>query len=122
MRWWSSDHWRQRPLLDYRKPPERFYRKVWEKNGRTGGLPTGRGAKAHCLPRRGTIIFHRCHAHCRRWRGLQPPLRLPSSRYAGAGPEQARSSGPQGIHVAHPIIDGGDRYTLYRIPFPSAMH
>jgi len=83
----------------------RVYTKVWEMAAFAGFL-TGREAAKHMLPRgRGTILFTGATASLRGGRGF--------SAFAGAkfalralAQSMARELGPQGIHVAHPIIDG----------------
>jgi NAD(P)-dependent dehydrogenase (short-subunit alcohol dehydrogenase family) len=83
----------------------RVYTKVWEMAAFAGFL-TGREAARRMLPRkRGTIIFTGATASVRGREGF--------SAFAGAkhalralAQSMARELGPQGIHVAHPIIDG----------------
>ncbi len=83
----------------------RVYTKVWEMAAFAGFL-TGREAARRMLPRkRGTIIFTGATASLRGREGF--------SAFAGAkhalralAQSMARELGPQGIHVAHPIIDG----------------
>ena len=83
----------------------RVYTKVWEMAAFAGFL-TGREAARRMLPRkRGTIIFTGATASVRGREGF--------SAFAGAkhalralAQSMARELGPQGLHVAHPIIDG----------------
>src|SRR5262245_7108760 len=83
----------------------RVYRKVWEM-ACLGGFLTGREVARHMLPRkRGTIIFTGATASVRGGSGF--------SAFAGAKHSlralaqcMARELGPQGIHVAHSVIDG----------------
>ncbi len=83
----------------------RVYTKVWEMAAFAGFL-TGREAAKHMLPRgRGTILFTGATASLRGAKGF--------SAFAGAkfalralAQSMARELGPQGIHVAHAIIDG----------------
>ncbi|HRD29280.1 MAG TPA: SDR family oxidoreductase [Caulobacter sp.] len=83
----------------------RVYTKVWEMAAFAGFL-TGREAAKYMLPRgRGTILFTGATASLRGGKGF--------SAFAGAkfalralAQSMARELGPQGIHVAHPIIDG----------------
>ncbi len=83
----------------------RVYTKVWEMAAFAGFL-AGREAARRMLPRkRGTIIFTGATASVRGREGF--------SAFAGAkhalralAQSMARELGPQGIHVAHPIIDG----------------
>ena len=84
---------------------ERVYRKVWEM-GALAGFLTGREVAKAMLPRgRGTILFTGATASVRGSSGF--------SAFAGAkhalralAQSMARELGPQGIHVAHVIIDG----------------
>jgi NAD(P)-dependent dehydrogenase (short-subunit alcohol dehydrogenase family) len=101
---------------------ERVYRKVWEM-GALAGFLVGREVAKVMLPRgRGTILFTGATASVRGAAGF--------SAFAGAkhalralAQSMARELGPQGIHVAHVIIDGAidtayiagnfpDRYAL----------
>lgn len=83
----------------------RVYRKVWEMAAFAGFL-AGREAARVMTPRgRGTIIFTGATASLRGGSGF--------SAFAGAkfalralAQSMARELGPQGIHVAHTIIDG----------------
>ena len=96
---------------------ERVYRKVWEMAALSGFL-TGREAAKAMLPRRrGTIIFTGATASLRGSSGF--------SAFAGAkfalralAQSMARELGPQGIHVAHPIIDGAIDTAFIRDNFP----
>lgn len=82
------------------------YRKVWEMATFAGFL-MGREAARVMVPRgKGTIIFTGATASLRGGTGF--------SAFAGAkaalrmlAQSMARELGPQGIHVAHSIIDGG---------------
>jgi len=84
---------------------ERVYRKVWEM-GALAGFLVGREVAKAMLPRgRGTIIFTGATASVRGSAGF--------AAFAGAkhalralAQSMARELGPQGIHVAHVIIDG----------------
>ena len=84
---------------------ERVYRKVWEM-GALAGFLVGREAAKAMLPRgRGTILFTGATASLRGGAGF--------SAFAGAkhalralAQSMARELGPQGIHVAHVVIDG----------------
>lgn len=96
---------------------ERVYRKVWEMAALSGFL-AGREAAKVMLPRqRGTIIFTGATASLRGGKGF--------SAFAGAkfalralAQSMARELGPQGIHVAHPIIDGAIDTAFIRDTFP----
>lgn len=83
----------------------RKYRKIWEMCALAGFL-TGREAARHMLPRgRGTIIFTGATASIRGQAGFaafsggKAALRMLAQ-------SMARELGPQGIHVAHTVIDG----------------
>lgn len=96
---------------------ERVYRKVWEMAAQAGFL-TGREAARVMLPRgRGTIIFTGATASLRGREGF--------AAFAGAkfalralAQSMARELGPQGIHVAHPVIDGAIDTSFIRETFP----
>ena len=84
---------------------ERVYRKVWEMAA-LGGFLMGREVARAMVPRgRGTIIFTGATASVRGAPGF--------AAFAGAkhalralAQSMARELGPQGIHVAHVVIDG----------------
>jgi NAD(P)-dependent dehydrogenase (short-subunit alcohol dehydrogenase family) len=88
-----------------REMTERVYRKVWEMAA-LGGFLAGREAARVMVPRgRGTIIFTGATASLRGGKGF--------SAFAGAkfalralAQSMARELGPEGIHVAHTVIDG----------------
>jgi NAD(P)-dependent dehydrogenase (short-subunit alcohol dehydrogenase family) len=91
--------------FDVTDTTERVYRKVWEMAALAGFL-TGREVAKAMRPRgRGTIIFTGATASLRGGAGF--------SAFAGAkhalralAQSMARELGPQGIHVAHVVIDG----------------
>ena len=95
----------------------RVYRKVWEMAAFSGFL-TGREAARHMAPRgKGTIIFTGATASVRGSAGF--------SAFAGAkhalralAQSMARELGPQGIHVAHSIIDGAIDTAWIKENFP----
>ncbi|WP_334127732.1 SDR family oxidoreductase [Sneathiella sp.] len=95
----------------------RVYRKVWEMSCFAGFL-TGREAAKVMLPRgRGTILFTGATASIRGGAGF--------SAFAGAkhglralAQSLARELGPQGIHVAHVIIDGAIDTAFIKERFP----
>lgn len=95
----------------------RVYRKVWEMSCFAGFL-TGREAAKAMLPRgRGTILFTGATASIRGGAGF--------AAFAGAkhglralAQSLARELGPQGIHVAHVIIDGAIDTQFIRERFP----
>ena len=96
---------------------ERVYRKVWEMAALAGFLMGREVAKA-MLPRgRGTILFTGATASLRGGAGF--------SAFAGAkhalralAQSLARELGPQGIHVAHVVIDGAIDTPFIRETFP----
>lgn len=98
----------------------RVYRKVWEM-GCFAGFLAGREAARVMLPRgRGTILFTGATASVRGSSGF--------SAFAGAkhalralAQSMARELGPEGIHVAHIIIDGAIDTEWIRTNFP-AVH
>lgn len=91
------------PILE---TSEQAYRELWEL-GALAGFLVGREAARVMLPRgRGTILFTGATASLRGGAGF--------SAFAGAkhalralAQSLARELGPQGIHVAHVVIDGG---------------
>ncbi|WP_336985509.1 SDR family oxidoreductase [Altererythrobacter aquiaggeris] len=97
----------------------RVYRKVWEMAAFAGFL-TGREAARVMVPRgQGTIIFTGATASVRGSAGF--------GAFAGAkhalralAQSMARELGPQGVHVAHTIIDGLMDGKFARENFPDA--
>jgi NAD(P)-dependent dehydrogenase (short-subunit alcohol dehydrogenase family) len=95
----------------------RVYTKVWEM-GCFAGFLMGREAARVMLPRgRGTILFTGATASLRGREGF--------AAFAGAkhalralAQSMARELWPQGIHVAHPIIDGAIDTEFIRSSFP----
>lgn len=93
------------------------YRKVWEMAA-FGGFLTGREAARHMLPRgKGTILFTGATASLRGGSGF--------AAFAGAkhalralAQSMARELAPQGIHVAHAVIDGAIDTQFIRERFP----
>ncbi|MEQ1805002.1 MAG: SDR family oxidoreductase [Burkholderiaceae bacterium] len=84
---------------------ERVYRKVWEMGALAGFLVGREAARVMLLRGRGTILFTGATASLRGAAGF--------AAFAGAkhalrslAQSMARELGPQGIHVAHVIIDG----------------
>lgn len=100
-----------------RETTARVYRKVWEMAAFAGFL-AGREAARVMVPRgQGTIIFTGATASIRGGSGF--------SAFAGAkfalralAQSMARELGPQGIHVAHSIIDGAIDTAWIRDNFP----
>lgn len=96
---------------------ERVYRKVWEMAALAGFL-CGREAARMMLPRgRGSIIFTGATASLR---GGKNFCAFAGAKFAlrALAQSMARELGPQGIHVAHPIIDGAIDTAFIRELFP----
>lgn len=95
----------------------RVYTKVWEMCALAGFL-AGREAARRMLPRgRGTILFTGATASLRGGAGF--------SAFAGGkhalralAQSMARELGPQGLHVAHVVIDGAIDTAFIRENFP----
>lgn len=88
-----------------RETTSRVYRKVWEMAAFAGFLAGREAAKVMVPRKRGTIIFTGATASIRGGSGF--------SAFSGAkfalrslAQSMAREIGPEGIHVAHTIIDG----------------
>jgi NAD(P)-dependent dehydrogenase (short-subunit alcohol dehydrogenase family) len=84
---------------------ERVYRKVWEM-GALAGFLMGREAARVMLPRgRGTILFTGATASLRGAAGFAA---FSGAKFAlrSLAQSMARELGPQGLHVAHVVIDG----------------
>ncbi len=84
---------------------ERVYRKVWEM-GALAGFLMGREVAKAMLPRgRGTILFTGATSSLRGGAGFAA---FAGSKHAlrALAQSMARELGPQGIHVAHVVIDG----------------
>ena len=88
-----------------RETTSRVYRKVWEMAAFAGFLAGREAAKAMVPRAKGTIIFTGATASIRGGSGF--------SAFSGAkfalrslAQSMARELGPEGIHVAHTIIDG----------------
>jgi NAD(P)-dependent dehydrogenase (short-subunit alcohol dehydrogenase family) len=93
------------------------YRKVWEMACFAGFLMGREVAKVMLPRRRGTIIFTGATASLRGREGF--------AAFAGAkhalralAQSMARELWPQGIHVAHPVIDGAIDTEFIRTGFP----
>jgi NAD(P)-dependent dehydrogenase (short-subunit alcohol dehydrogenase family) len=100
-----------------REMTERVYRKVWEM-GALAGFLVGREMARVMVPRqRGTILFTGATASLRGGKGF--------AAFAGAkhalralAQSMARELGPEGIHVAHVVIDGAIDTPFIRENFP----
>jgi NAD(P)-dependent dehydrogenase (short-subunit alcohol dehydrogenase family) len=84
---------------------ERVYRKVWEMGALAGFLVGREAARVMLQRKQGSIIFTGATASLRGGKGF--------AAFAGAkhalralAQSMARELGPQGIHVAHAVIDG----------------
>ncbi|HEY5635738.1 MAG TPA: SDR family NAD(P)-dependent oxidoreductase [Burkholderiales bacterium] len=96
---------------------ERVYRKVWEM-GSFAGFLVGREAARVMLPRkRGSILFTGATASLRGAAGYAAFAGAKHSLRALAQ-SMARELGPQGIHVAHVVIDGAIDTQYVRERFP----
>ncbi len=96
---------------------ERVYRKVWEMAALAGFL-VGREAAKAMLPRqRGTILFTGATASLRGGSGF---CAFAGAKFAlrALAQSMARELGPQGIHVAHTLIDGAIDTAFIKENFP----
>jgi NAD(P)-dependent dehydrogenase (short-subunit alcohol dehydrogenase family) len=97
----------------------RVYTKVWEMAALAGFL-MGREAAKRMTPRkRGTIIFTGATASLRGGAGFAA---FSGAKHAlrALAQSMARELGPQGIHVAHVVIDGAIDTAFIRDTFPEA--
>jgi NAD(P)-dependent dehydrogenase (short-subunit alcohol dehydrogenase family) len=100
-----------------RETTARVYTKVWEMAALAGFL-VGREAAKAMVPRgRGTILFTGATASLRGGKGF--------AAFAGAkhalralAQSMARELGPEGVHVAHVVIDGAIDTPFIRDSFP----
>ena len=84
----------------------KLFQQVWQL-ACFAGFVTGREAARHMLPRgRGTILFTGATASLRGGSGFAAFASAKAGLRAVAQ-SMAREFGPQGIHVAHLVIDGG---------------
>lgn len=105
-------------MFPIRETTTRVYRKVWEMAAFAGFL-AGREAARVMVPRqKGTIIFTGATASLRGSSGFAA---FASAKFAlrALAQSMARELGPQGIHVAHPIIDGAIDTAFIRDNFPA---
>ncbi len=97
----------------------RVYTKVWEM-GAFAGFLMGREAARRMTPRgKGTIIFTGATASVRGSAGFAA---FSGAKHAlrALAQSMARELGPQGIHVAHVVIDGAIDTAFIRDSFPEA--
>ncbi|HWB45542.1 MAG TPA: SDR family oxidoreductase [Hyphomicrobiaceae bacterium] len=100
-----------------RETTARVYRKVWEMCAFAGFL-MGREAARVMVPRgRGTILFTGATASVRGGAGFAA---FAGGKHAlrALAQSMARELGPQGIHVAHVVIDGAIDTAFIRENFP----
>jgi NAD(P)-dependent dehydrogenase (short-subunit alcohol dehydrogenase family) len=100
-----------------RETTARVYTKVWEMAALAGFLVGREAAKAMVPRARGTILFTGATASLRGGKGF--------AAFAGAkhalralAQSMARELGPEGIHVAHVVIDGAIDTPFIRENFP----
>ncbi len=100
-----------------RETTSRVYFKVWEM-GCFAGFLAGREAAKVMVPRgRGTILFTGASASLR---GREGYAAFAGAKHAlrALAQSMARELGPQGIHVAHTVIDGAIDTAFIRDNFP----
>jgi NAD(P)-dependent dehydrogenase (short-subunit alcohol dehydrogenase family) len=100
-----------------RETTARVYTKVWEMAALAGFLVGREAAKAMVPRRRGTILYTGATASLRGGKGF--------AAFAGAkhalralAQSMARELGPEGIHVAHVVVDGAIDTPFIRDNFP----
>ena len=96
---------------------ERVFRKVWEMGCCAGFLVGREAAKAMLARKRGTILFTGATASVRGSVGFAA---FASAKHAlrALAQSMARELGPQGIHVAHVLIDGAIDTAFIKELFP----
>jgi NAD(P)-dependent dehydrogenase (short-subunit alcohol dehydrogenase family) len=103
----------------FREMEVAFFEDVW-RVGCLGGFLVGREAARRMTPRGGTLIFTGASASLRG----RPPFAAFASAKAGlraVAQAMAREFGPEGLHVAHVIIDGGVDGDLLHERFPQMV-
>ncbi len=96
-----------------------FFEDVWRVSC-LGGFLVGREAARRMTPRGGTLIFTGASASLRG----KPPFTAFASAKAGLraiAQSMAREFGPEGLHVAHVIIDGGVNGDILQGRFPQMV-
>lgn len=96
-----------------------FFENAW-RVGCLGGFLVGREAARRMIPRGGTLIFTGASASLRG----KPPFTAFASAKAGLrslAQAMAREFGPEGLHVAHVIIDGGVDGDILQRRFPKMV-
>ena len=103
--------------FDIRDTTSRVYRKVWEMTAFADFLTAREAAKAMVPRGRGTLLFTGATASLRGGKGF--------AAFAGAkhalralAQSMARELGPEGIHVAHVVVDGAIDTPFIRENFP----
>jgi NAD(P)-dependent dehydrogenase (short-subunit alcohol dehydrogenase family) len=103
-----------------REMTARVYFKVWQM-GCFSGFLVGREAARRMVPRgRGTILFTGATASLRGRRGMAAFAGAKSALRALAQ-SMARELGPEGVHVAHVIVDGAIDMPWIRDNFPQIV-
>ena len=100
-----------------RETTERVYRKVWEMAAFAGFLVGREAAKVMVPRKRGTILFTGATASLRGGKGFAA---FSGAKHAlrALAQSMARELGPEGIHVAHVVIDGAIDTPFIRDNFP----
>jgi NAD(P)-dependent dehydrogenase (short-subunit alcohol dehydrogenase family) len=104
--------------MKIRDETARRYRKIWEMCALAGFL-TGREAAKRMAPRgRGTILFTGATASVRGSAGFAA---FAGGKFAlrALAQSMARELGPEGVHVAHIVIDGAIDTAFIRDNFPA---
>ena len=110
-------HRRQRALSHPRDHGARLLQGLGD--GLLWRLPDGpRGGQGHGAARPRHHPVHGRHRQRARQRRLLPPSPAPSTRLRALAQSMARELGPQGIHVAHVVIDGAIDTEFIRSNFP----
>lgn len=103
----------------FKEMDAKFFEDVW-RVGCFGGFLVGREAARRMTPRGGTLIFTGASASLRG----KPPFAAFASAKAGLrslSQAMAREFGPQGLHVAHVIIDGGVDGDIIQTRYPQMV-
>lgn len=113
----NAGAWHNAPIRDM---TSRIYRQVWE-TAALGGFLAGREAARLMAPRgHGTIIFTGATASIR---GASGFAAFSGAKFALRALAQcmARELGPEGVHVAHVIVDGQIDTDAVREKFPDRV-
>ena len=100
-----------------RETTARVYTKVWEMAALAGFLVAREAAKVMVPRKRGTILFTGATASLRGGKGYAA---FASAKFGlrALAQSMARELGPEGIHVAHVVIDGAIDTPFIRDNFP----